>query len=94
MSNALDIRELEFTPYSLKESEEYMNTSQLEHFRNILMGWKQALMEQVDETVSHMQSDQGNLADPNDAATREKFNGSRYQRARRKYYSSTISLRR
>ncbi len=72
MSNVLDVRELDFTPYSLKESEEYMNSSQLEHFKRILFAWKQALMEQVDETVSHMQNEPGNLADPNDCATREE----------------------
>jgi DnaK suppressor protein len=72
MNNVLDVRELDFQPYSLKESEEYMNAAQLEHFRKILLGWKQALMEQVDQTVSHMQNEPGNLADPNDCATREE----------------------
>ncbi|MFI4957418.1 MAG: RNA polymerase-binding protein DksA [Gammaproteobacteria bacterium] len=72
MSNALDVRELDFAPYRLKDEEEYMNPTQLEHFRKILLGWKQVLMEQVDATVSHMQNEPGNLADPNDCATREE----------------------
>ena len=72
MSNALDVRELDFAPYKLRDEEEYMNTTQLEHFRKILLGWKQVLMEQVDATVSHMQNEPGNLADPNDCATREE----------------------
>lgn len=72
MSNALDVRELDFAPYTLRDEEEYMNITQLEHFRKILLGWKQVLMEQVDATVSHMQNEPGNLADPNDCATREE----------------------
>lgn len=72
MSNALDVRELDFAPYAMTDEEEYMNPPQLEHFRRILLGWKQVLMEQVDATVSHMQNEPGNLADPNDCATREE----------------------
>lgn len=72
MSNVLDVRELDFAPYTLGDTEEYMNATQLEHFRKILLGWKQVLMEQVDATVSHMQNEPGNLADPNDCATREE----------------------
>lgn len=72
MGNALDVRELDFAPYAMRDEEEYMNPTQLEHFQKILLGWKQALMEQVDATVSHMQNEPGNLADPNDCATREE----------------------
>jgi DnaK suppressor protein len=42
------------TPYIAKRGEQYMNAVQLEHFRNILNGWKRDLMEEVDRTVSHM----------------------------------------
>ena len=46
-----------FTPYQIKENEEYMNEAQLEHFRTILLNWKSELMEEVDRTVHYMQDD-------------------------------------
>ncbi|MCZ6717114.1 MAG: RNA polymerase-binding protein DksA [Gammaproteobacteria bacterium] len=48
-----------------------MNTTQLEHFRNILAAWRQALMEEVDRTVDHMKDEAANFPDPNDRATQE-----------------------
>ena len=44
----------DFKPYQLGEGEEYMNSEQLEHFRQILLGWKQQLMEEVDRTMHHL----------------------------------------
>ncbi len=60
-----------FTPYQETEGEEYMNEAQLKHFENILKNWKKELMNEVDRTVSHMQSDAANFPDPNDRATQE-----------------------
>ena len=60
-----------FTPYSEKRGEDYMNDTQHEHFREILRGWKQELMEEVDRTVHHMQDEAANFPDPNDRATQE-----------------------
>ena len=60
-----------FTPYKAKRGEEYMNDNQLEHFREILLGWKNQLMEEVDRTLHHMQDDAANFPDPNDRATQE-----------------------
>lgn len=60
-----------FTPYSVKKGEEYMNDDQSEHFRQILEGWKMELMEEVDRTVHHMQDEAANFPDPNDRATQE-----------------------
>ena len=48
-----------------------MNPSQVEHFLMILNGWKQQLMDKVDETVHHMQDDAANFPDPNDRASQE-----------------------
>ncbi len=62
----------DFTPYEIREGEEYMNDDQLEHFRNILRAWKQELMEEVDRTMHHMQEDAANYADPSDRATQEE----------------------
>ena len=48
-----------------------MNAAQVEHFHMILNGWKQQLMNKVDETVHHMQDDAANFPDPNDRASQE-----------------------
>ena len=59
-------------PYSPASGEEYMTENQLEHFRKLLLTWRQDLMEEVDRTVNHMQSDSSNHPDPNDRATQEE----------------------
>lgn len=61
-----------FTPYQSKPDEEYMNSAQREHFKKILLAWKQELMEEVDRTVHHMKEDASNFADPSDRATQEE----------------------
>ncbi|MCP5209560.1 MAG: RNA polymerase-binding protein DksA [Hahellaceae bacterium] len=61
-----------FTPYVLKDGEEYMTADQRQHFKNILLSWKQELMEEVDRTMHHMQEDAANFADPSDRATQEE----------------------
>lgn len=58
-------------PYKEEKGEDYMNESQIEHFKNILLTWKRELMEEVDRTVHHMQDDAANFPDPNDRATQE-----------------------
>lgn len=60
-----------FQPYKARRGEQYMNAGQLGHFRNILMAWRQALMEEVDRTVDHMKDEAANFPDPNDRATQE-----------------------
>ena len=60
-----------FTPYKERKGEEYMNDPQIEHFREILLGWKHELMEEVDRTVHHMQDEAANFPDPNDRASQE-----------------------
>jgi DnaK suppressor protein len=61
----------EIAPYQKKKDEEYMNETQIAHFRNILLAWKRELMEEVDRTVHHMQDEAANFPDPNDRATQE-----------------------
>lgn len=61
----------EFTPYTAKKGEEYMNKAQSAHFHEILLDWKQELMEEVDRTVHHMQDEAANFPDPTDRATQE-----------------------
>jgi len=59
-------------PYIEKDGEEYMNEAQLAHFRNILLAWKQSLMEEVNRTMDHMQEEASNFSDPADRATQEE----------------------
>ncbi|OGT34550.1 MAG: RNA polymerase-binding protein DksA [Gammaproteobacteria bacterium RIFCSPHIGHO2_02_FULL_39_13] len=63
---------LEFTPYLPKENETYMNEHQREHFRKILMAWKQQLMSDVDTTVGHLKEEAVFYADPVDRASQEE----------------------
>jgi len=60
-----------FTPYKLKKGEDYMNEPQRDHFRKILLAWKQELMQEVDRTVHHMKDEAANFPDPTDRATQE-----------------------
>jgi DnaK suppressor protein len=59
-------------PYQPKKNEEYMNAKQLEHFRKILLNWKEQLMEEVDRTMHHMQDEAANYPDPVDRASQEE----------------------
>jgi DnaK suppressor protein len=72
MTDTKDLSTSSFTPYDLTKSEEYMNSKQEEHFRNILLSWKQELMEEVDRTKTNMQNEAANFADPNDRASQEE----------------------
>ena len=62
----------EFTPYKIKKNEDYMNDTQIEHFRSILNEWKTQLLEEINRTVTHMQENASNFADPADLATQEE----------------------
>ena len=61
-----------FVPYELKKGEEYMNEGQKEHFKRILLNWRNELMQEVDRTVHHMQDEAANPPDPADRATLEE----------------------
>jgi len=62
----------DFVPYTPRKNEEYMNTEQKDHFRDILLVWKYQLMEEVDRTVNHMQEEAANYPDPADRASQEE----------------------
>ncbi len=62
----------DFVPYKAKKNEDYMNDAQLEHFREILLDWKQELIDEVGRTVEHMKEDASNFPDPADRATQEE----------------------
>lgn len=63
---------LNFKPYKVKKGEDYMCSSQINHFKTILLEWKNLLMKEADKTVEHMKRDSTKLSDPNDAATQEE----------------------
>ena len=58
-------------PYKVKAREKYMSKSQLNHFKKLLLAWKEQLEIEAEETVKHLKTDSNNLADPNDRATQE-----------------------
>ncbi len=59
-------------PYQETDGEEYMNEMQLEHIEQILLAWRQSLMEEVDRTVTHMKDEAANFPDPSDRASQEE----------------------
>jgi DnaK suppressor protein len=61
-----------FVPYEPARGEMYMSATQFDHFRDILLKWRQELMEEVDRTVHHMQDEAANFPDPADRATQEE----------------------
>tara|TARA_B100000945_G_scaffold113470_1_gene89912 strand:- start:7786 stop:8214 length:429 start_codon:yes stop_codon:yes gene_type:complete len=63
---------LDFKPYKPSKGEEYMSPRQIEHFKGILLDWKNLLMREAEKTVEHMKKDSTKLSDPNDAATQEE----------------------
>ncbi len=58
-------------PYRPKRGEEYMNSPQLQHFRNILQSWREQLIEEINRTIHAMQDETVNHPDPNDRASQE-----------------------
>ena len=58
-------------PYKAKKNEEYMGPAQVEHFRQILEGWRSELKDETDRTVHHMQDETANHPDPTDRASQE-----------------------
>ena len=61
-----------FAPYQPRVGEPFMSDQQQEHFRAILLAWKQELMEESERTLHHMQDEPFNLPDPNDRASQEE----------------------
>ncbi len=72
MANTSPTENHTFKPYKEKKGEEYMNEAQIQHFTDILQGWKTELMSEVDRTVDHMKDEAANFPDPADRATQEE----------------------
>lgn len=58
-------------PYVVKKGEKYMNKKQQEHFRAVLLAWKNELEEEIARTVQQMRDVPENPPDPNDRASQE-----------------------
>ena len=69
---AMGLAVVDIAPYKRTKTEKYMSKKMLEHFRNILITWKQQLMEEVDRTVHHLKGEAANFPDPSDRATQEE----------------------
>jgi DnaK suppressor protein len=57
--------------YRPSESEEFMNDRQREYFRRKLLDWKEDILRESRETVTHLQSETGNHPDLADRASSE-----------------------
>ena len=59
-------------PYVAKKTETYMNKNQQDHFRAILLAWRQELIDEVSRTVHTMRDESTTtVPDPNDRASHE-----------------------
>lgn len=58
--------------YVIKAGEAYMNQAQLEHFKNLLLQWKEELLRGMEITVQDMQTTSANFPDPVDRASQEE----------------------
>ena len=58
-------------PYKEKARDKYMGPAQTDHFRAILLAWKQNLIDEVSRTIHLMQDENINHPDPNDRASQE-----------------------
>jgi DnaK suppressor protein len=72
LQNAHQISDISFVPYAVGENEDYMNDAQLAHFRQILLKWRQTLLQDITNTVGHLQQAASNHADPLDRATQQE----------------------
>lgn len=57
--------------YVPSDSEEYMNERQLEYFRRKLIGWKDELIKESQETLEHLKNENWHEADLADRASLE-----------------------
>ena len=59
------------TAYRPREDESFMNERQLEYFRQKLLNWKEDILRESRETLSHLQTDTENHPDLADRASSE-----------------------
>ena len=84
--------------YKPKKSEKYMSPQQQEYFRQKLSGWRDDLVEESRETISHLQHEVRDVGDEAERATRETENSlelrtrDRYRKLIRKIDKALIRL--
>ena len=57
--------------YAPSEAEPFMNARQKEYFRRKLEGWRDELIEESEQTLEHLRTENWQEPDPNDRATHE-----------------------
>jgi DnaK suppressor protein len=60
--------------YKPRKNEPYMGPKQLEYFRQKLLHWREELIEESRETISHLQHEVRDVGDEAERATRETEN--------------------
>ena len=60
--------------YQPSENEEYMNSKQLEYFKQKLTVWRDELVEETRETIDNLQTEVRDVGDEAERATRETEN--------------------
>ena len=84
--------------YKPKKSEKYMGPEQLEYFRQKLVTWRDELVEESRETISHLQQEVRDVGDEAERATRETENAlelrtrDRYRKLIRKIDKALIRI--
>jgi DnaK suppressor protein len=84
--------------YKPKKSEKYMSPKQQEYFRQKLLAWREELVEESRETISHLQSEVRDVGDEAERATRETENSlelrtrDRYRKLIRKIDKALIRI--
>src|SRR3954470_12822220 len=63
--------QVETTDYRPSEDEPFMNDRQLEYFRQKLLNWKEDILRESRETLSHLQTETENHPDLADRASSE-----------------------
>jgi DnaK suppressor protein len=67
-SSSVQVLDAEYTP---TDGEPFMNERQLEYFKNKLLTWKEDILRESRETVSHLQTETENHPDIADRASSE-----------------------
>ncbi|OOS20639.1 RNA polymerase-binding protein DksA [Moraxella lincolnii] len=70
--NSTTAQDVQFSPYQPSDDEEYMSDKQLAHFRQILLNWKNQLLEESERTKAYIHDESNALPDINDRATQEE----------------------
>jgi DnaK suppressor protein len=84
--------------YKPRKNEKYMNAKQQEYFRQKLLNWRDELVEESRETISHLQHEVRDVGDEAERATRETENSlelrtrDRYRKLIRKIEKALIRL--